>query len=350
MGVKSSPICFHDRALRAFEAWDEEDYTHIRTIAKAQCGKVDLFEDKLSGEKFAVKVMPKNVSRPNVGIEMVDERGSGRRFEDPLNEVGVMAHLADLGVKEVLPEPRRFCTDDAHDYILLKHCPVGDLFDFVTSHGAPLSEEILKSKMQKLLEVVQRLHTANIAHRDISLENILVDNEDLRLIDFSQAVPIHDFEDVASEPLRYFVKNGKDHYRAPEAFLPQHGGVSVRTMCPVGSKGGEHAFVRHGIHSIEVKLPDYASPGKQCTCIPRGYCAAPVDVFACGACFFAMSFLRPDALSAGDTERHVRSCNRQSRLHQPLSESAMDLLCAMLQQDPTKRITIDDALRHAWFS
>jgi serine/threonine protein kinase len=350
MGVKSSPICFHDRALQAFEAWEEETYTHIRTIAKAQCGKVDLFEDKLSGEKFAVKVMPKHVSRPNVGIEMLDERGSGRRFEDPLNEVGVMAHLADLGVTEVLPEPRRFCTDDANDYILLKHCPVGDLFDFVTGQGSPMSEEILKCKMRKLLEVVQRLHAANIAHRDISLENILVDNDELRLIDFSQAVPIHEGEDGESKPLRYFVKNGKDHYRAPEAFLPQHGGVSVRTMCPAGSKGGEHAFVRHGIHNIEVKLPDYASPGKQCTSVPRGYCAAPVDVFACGACFFAMSFLRPDALSPGDTDRHVRSCNRQARVHQPLSENAVDLLGGMLHQDPTKRITIDDALQHPWFS
>jgi len=350
MGVKSSPICFHDRALQAFEAWEEETYTHIRTIAPAQCGKVDLFEDRLSGEQFAVKVMPKKVSRPNVGVDMHDERGSAWRFEDPLNEVGVMAHLADLGVKEVLPEPRRFCTDDAHDYILQKHCPDGDLFDFVKGQGSPLPEESLNIKMRQLLEVVQRLHAANIAHRDISLENILVDDGELRLIDFSQAVPIRDSEDVDSGPLRYFVKNGKDHYRAPEAFLPHHGGVSVRVMCPVGSQGGEHAFVQHGRHNIEVKLPDYASQGKQCTCIPRGYCAAPVDVFACGACFFAMSFLRPDALSVGDMARHVCCCNRQSRKHQPLSEDAMNLLSALLHQDPTKRITVDDALRHSWFS
>lgn len=350
MGVKSSPICFHDRALQAFEAWDEEKYTHIRTIAKAQCGKVDLFEEKSSGEKFAVKVMPKNASRPNVGIAMRDERGSGHRFEDPLNEVGIMAHLADLGVKEVLAEPCRFCTDDAHDYILLKHCPVGDLFDFVSGQGAPLCEDIMRSKMRQLLKVVQRLHAANIAHRDISLENILVDNGDLRLIDFSQAVLIRESDDADSAPLRYFVKNGKDHYRAPEAFLPQHGSVAVRAMCPVGRKGGESAFVRHDGHNVEVTLPDYASPGKPCTSLPRGYCAAPVDVFACGACFFAMSFLRPDALTVGDTERHVRSCNRQSRLHQPISEEALDLLSAMLHQDPTKRITINDALRHSWFS
>jgi len=44
---------------------------------------------------------------------MHDERGSTNRFEDPLTEVGVMAHLADLGVKKVLPEPRRFCTHSA---------------------------------------------------------------------------------------------------------------------------------------------------------------------------------------------------------------------------------------------
>jgi len=349
MGVKASPICFHDRALQAFEVWEEETYTRIRTIAKAQCGQVDLFEDKLSGEKFAVKVMPKTASRPNVGIAIRDERGSSRRYEDPLNEVGVMAHLADLGVTEVLPEPRRFCTDDAHDYILLKHCPVGDLFDFVTGHGGPLSEDVLRSKMRQLLEVVQRLHAANIAHRDISLENILVDNGELRLIDFSQAVPIRESEDVDSAPVRYFVKNGKEHYRAPEAFLIENGSKAVRAMCPVGSKGGENAFVRCDGRNIEVMLPDYASPGKICTSLPRGYCAASVDVFACGACFFAMSFLRPDALTVGDTERHVHSCNRQMRLHQPISEDAVSLLSAMLHQDPTKRITIDDALRHPWF-
>jgi len=349
MGVKSSPICFHDRALQAFEAWEEDTYTHIRSIAPAQCGKVDLFEDRLSGEQFAVKIMPKKESRPNVGVDKHDERGSTNRFEDPLNEVGVMAHLADLGVKRVLPEPRRFCTDDAHDYILQKHCPDGDLFDFVKGHGSPLLEESLKGKMRQLLEVVQRLHAANIAHRDISLENILVDEGELRLIDFSQAVPILD-SDADSAPLRYFVKNGKEHYRAPEAFLPRHGGVALRVECPVGSQGGEHAFVRHEGHNIEVKLPDYASTGKQCTCIPRGYCAAPVDVFACGACFFAMSFLRPDALSVGDIERHVCCCNRQSRQYQPLSQDGMNLLSAMLHQDPTRRITIDDALRHSWFS
>jgi len=149
--------------------------------------------------------------------------------------------------------------------------------------------------------------------------------------------------------VRYFVKNGKEHYRAPEAFLIENGSKAVRAMCPVGSKGGENAFVRCDGRNIEVMLPDYASPGKICTSLPRGYCAAPVDVFACGACFFAMSFLRPDALTVGDTERHVHSCNRQMRLHQPISEDAVSLLSAMLHQDPTKRITIDDALRHPWF-
>jgi len=202
--------------------------------------------------------------------------------------------------------------------------------------------------MRQLLEVVQRLHAANIAHRDISLENILVDDGELRLIDFSQAVPIRD-SDVDSTPLRYFVKNGKEHYRAPEAFLPHNGGVALQVECPVGSQGGEHAFVRHCGHNIEVKFPHHAPTRKKCTCIPRGYCAASVDVFACGACFFVMSFLRPDAVSVGDTERHVHCCNRQSRQHQPLSENGMNLLSAMLHHDPTKRITIDDALQHSWF-
>merc|ERR1712032_1764669 len=126
-----------------------------------------------------------------------------------------MAHLQDLGVKEVLPEPHRFCSDDGNDYIILKHCPTGDLFSFVTSYGGMLPEMVIRTNVRQVLEMVQRLHSANIAHRDISLENILVDGDELRLIDFSQAVPIREIDDANSSEIRYFVQNGKDTYRAP---------------------------------------------------------------------------------------------------------------------------------------
>merc|ERR1712113_1818 len=136
-----------------------------------------------------------------------------------------------------------------------------------------------------LIVAVQQLHSANIAHRDISLENILLDEGAVKLIDFSQAVPISDNE---AHELRYFVAAGKDSYRAPEASIPFTGRQPIKVICPQDGQAGSVATVSHEKRLLDFVLPDYATAGRICVAQPCGYRAAPIDVFACGACFFAM--------------------------------------------------------------
>lgn len=344
------PGCFHDRGLQAFEAWDEQEYTWVKTIADARCGSVSLYHSA-SGGSFAVKVMPKTSSRPNMKRQAKDERGGTFQFEDPLTEIGVMSHLSDLGVTDVLPEPRRFCTDEHHDYIILKHCDGGDLFDAVCGYGVPLEEEVIQSNMRQLLQAVQRLHAANVAHRDISLENVLIDDGGLKLIDLSQAVPIRESDDDAESPeLRYFVAAGKDSYRAPEAIVPHGGDMLIRVTCPPECRGGSVAPVWYQGRRVDVLLPEDATPGKVCAAQPCGYRAAPLDVFSCGACFHAMAFLSHDVRPAGNISDHVRRLNAQNRPTAQLPAEALDLLASMLHPCPDKRITAEDALKNEWFA
>lgn len=345
------PGHFHDRGLQAFEQWDEQEYTWVKTIADAQCGSVSLYHHPASGGSFAVKVMPKTASRPNVKRQAKDERERTFQFEDPLTEIGVMSHLSDLGVKDVLPEPRRFCTDEYHDYIILKHCDGGDLFDAVCGYGVPLDEEILQKNMRQLLQSVQRLHAANVAHRDISLENILIDEDGLKLIDLSQAVPIRESDDDAkSLELRYFVAAGKDSYRAPEAIVPYGGDMPIRVTCPSDVRGGGVTPVWYEGRCVDVLLPDDATPGRVCVARPCGYRAAPIDVFSCGACFHAMAFLSHDVRPSGNILDHVGRLNAQTRATAQLPAEALELLASMLHPDPDQRITAEDALKHEWFA
>lgn len=295
--------------------------------------------------------MPKTASRPNVKRQAKDERGDTFQFEDPLTEIGVMSHLSDLGVEGVLPEPRRFCTDEYHDYIILKHCDGGDLFDAVCGEGVPLMEEILQSHMRQLLQAVQRLHAANVAHRDISLENILIDGGDLKLIDLSQAVPIRESDDDVEAPeLRYFVPAGKDSYRAPEAIVPHSGNMLIRVTCPPEGKGGSVTPACYDGRRVDVLLPEDATPGRVCAAQPCGYRAAPIDVFSCGACFHAMAFLSHDVRPSGVVSDHLGRLNTQTRAATPLPAEPLELLASMLHPCPNQRITAEDALKNKWFA
>lgn len=62
----------------------------------------------------------------------------------------------------------------------------GDLFDFLQGQGRKIiTEEIARFFFSQLLTAVEYIHSKNIVHRDIKLENILVDeNFNLILSDF----------------------------------------------------------------------------------------------------------------------------------------------------------------------
>lgn len=71
--------------------------------------------------------------------------------------------------------------------LLLEYCPNGEFFHAVSKLGS-LREDIAKFYLRQLWSAVAACHSAGVAHRDIKLENILIDeNWNLRLADFGFA-------------------------------------------------------------------------------------------------------------------------------------------------------------------
>ena len=71
-----------------------------------------------------------------------------------------------------------------------------ELYDLVTTYGAPhkglgLSKEIVLTIMLGILTRLDELHKKNIVHRDVKLENILVNTEkwEINLIDYDNSAP-----------------------------------------------------------------------------------------------------------------------------------------------------------------
>ncbi|KAH7110140.1 kinase-like domain-containing protein [Dactylonectria macrodidyma] len=67
--------------------------------------------------------------------------------------------------------------------LVLSFCPGGDLFDIATTHRAVLQESLLRRIFAELVGAVSYLHERRIVHRDIKLEDILVNLTPAELAD-----------------------------------------------------------------------------------------------------------------------------------------------------------------------
>lgn len=75
------------------------------------------------------------------------------------------------------------------------------------------NETVCRHYLKQLLPVVDYIHSRGISHRDLKLENILVDSEaNLRVIDFGLAITLKELED----PSKPKSNVGTIYYKPPE--------------------------------------------------------------------------------------------------------------------------------------
>ena len=94
-------------------------------------------------------------------------------LEDPLAETRVLASLWPPHARghENVNRLMALYEDDYSLFIVLAYCDGGDLQQVVSNHGGPLPEADTRTIMWQLLQGVEYLHTHDVAHRDLSLEN-----------------------------------------------------------------------------------------------------------------------------------------------------------------------------------
>jgi serine/threonine protein kinase len=72
-------------------------------------------------------------------------------------------------------------------HIFSEYCPNGELFDLLASTGR-FSETRVQHWIQQLTNALQLCHRQGIVHRDLKLENILLDaNDNCKICDFGFA-------------------------------------------------------------------------------------------------------------------------------------------------------------------
>ena len=105
-------------------------------------------------------------------------------------------------------------------YIIQDLAENGELFDYIYFLKKPFSEKISAKIFYKIIKLIKNIHEKNIAHCDLKLENILVDNNyNLKLIDFGFS---HKISKNNKNNLIYIFQ-GTETYCSPESNKPNLG-------------------------------------------------------------------------------------------------------------------------------
>eukprot|EP00419_Tripos_fusus_P026267 CAMPEP_0172723880 /NCGR_PEP_ID=MMETSP1074-20121228/84716_1 /TAXON_ID=2916 /ORGANISM="Ceratium fusus, Strain PA161109" /LENGTH=421 /DNA_ID=CAMNT_0013550203 /DNA_START=43 /DNA_END=1308 /DNA_ORIENTATION=- len=196
-------------------AWQQDEFEMVRTLQPAprNRGRVDLMRHVREGGGFvAVKRMANSWVRSGPR-EFLRHYPDSR--ERPWFDVGMVAHLHQKGYS-YLCQPMGVYRDAENTYIVSSFAGEGDLFAWMDCELQPghSRETMFRPVLKQVFDAVRWLHALGVAHRDISLENILLMREaegselHVKLIDFGAATLSRHCSGVC----------GKPSYIAPESY------------------------------------------------------------------------------------------------------------------------------------
>lgn len=347
-----------------FEPLASGNFTLVRKLAEGINGSIFRYRWRRDGEgEGDVTVKKLRVAHFDKQLDTErDERTAHLRprekapeAEDALTEIGVLSYLAkqpDMPAY-ILRMQGVFSTTD-FAWLVTEFCDGGELFGVAAAGG--LQEAQVRVYTWQTLQAVSYLHRHQIGHRDISLENVLLKNGEVRLMDFGMAVRSHT---SSGTPLRFYRAVGKNYYRGPECYVPATAEVSI--TAPAGSAPGDVAMMKvTGGYLCEVKLPPDAVAAKPCRAEVWGYEACPTDVFATGVCLFILltghpPFGRAMLVDALFSYLHGQGDQGLERLMGSWSKALpsadlMSLMVSMMRAEPTSRPTVDECLASPWFA
>mmetsp|Transcript_83926 Transcript_83926/g.153195 ORF Transcript_83926/g.153195 Transcript_83926/m.153195 type:complete len:487 (-) Transcript_83926:108-1568(-) len=217
--------------------WEPRRWKLTKTLAKAAAGigRVDLMTSQdHSGHLTAVKRLPLRLLTTS---PKAFRRLYPHATEHPWTDIGMLKHLNGIGFPYVCDLLGVFVGIE-QAYIMTSFANAGDLFAWCQddkSQAGLEREEAMRPLVVQIFNAVRWLHNLSIAHRDLSLENVLLtgsDDSDLqvKVIDFGMAT----LSRTAREEVR-----GKPSYQAPEmhgsgeydTFLADNFAVGVIVYC-----------------------------------------------------------------------------------------------------------------------
>lgn len=259
-------------------------YQFTKYIASGTFGVVYECVNVLNGKEYACKV---------ISLEI---RNDSKLFENFKNELRIHAKMAHPGIIRCYD----VLCDELYIYLILELCKGGTLEQLVQQNGT-LDEQETMVYFKEIMESVKYIHACGVAHRDITLKNILIGNEGY--------AKLSDFGLCKQQPTNSY----------------------LTTTC------GTFVYVPPEI------------------LMEKQYDGFKADIWSAGITLYAMSVNHlpwlvddstPPELVWQETQRQI--CNGEIIYDDTMSPQLCDLLKQMLSVDPEDRPYAEEILSHPW--
>ncbi|KAJ1978997.1 Serine/threonine-protein kinase [Dimargaris xerosporica] len=160
------------------------EYEVIRTLGQGSYGKVKLARNSLTQEKMAVKII-RRYPRHKHKRDHPDYKRARTLDQRVLREANLCRILGDRHPN--ILRLKIFRVTDSHFFLFYEYVDGVTLSDRIGRTG--LSEAKAREYFREVVEAIGYCHAYSIIHRDLKLENIMIDNHSKRvkLIDFGLA-------------------------------------------------------------------------------------------------------------------------------------------------------------------
>ena len=273
--------------INEIEKTPETKYKIIKNIGSGSYGTVFLAYNIFTKEKVAIKKIYKsNEVLLSDGII--------------IDEIEILKNLNHPDIVKII---EFYGTEEAY-YIVNEYCSGGELYDKAVNH---LSETQISVIFKQILSGLSYLHSKNIVHRDLKLENILISDKeyvevtgeeyyDIKIIDFGNA-RIFDSTITTNSIV------GSSYYIAPEVFIKKY-----HKECDLWSAGVI-------LYMLIVGVPPFEGEN--------------------------------DKKIISKIKTGIFDTNNRRWIN--ASSEVKDLISKLLVYEPKKRLTANEALQHPWF-
>lgn len=271
-----------------------KDYAFIKEIQPALFGQISLYRSKETGELVVMKSVDLELAKAKRTIykSQVDD--------NPWTELEVLQFIQSKGGHKNTISYKGVHYDSKKMHLEMEFCSRGDLYRHVRKKK--LQRKDIVEVFSQIVAGVSQMHSLGFAHRDLSLENILL-----------------------------------------------HANGTLK-LCDFGLVSKAKSLVRNQVGKLLYMAPEVASPDNS------EYCPIKADMWSLGIILFTLltqSFPFRTAVFNDPNFSYfcfhgLEKLTQSQNVDKMIPSDALDLLQSLLHVKPSKRFNLEKVLQHSF--